>query len=242
MENLNNLQTIVNREYTDGLRNEVEIILSLDLQKKEQFCAFLQSLQESQIKIEINVERDMVRNEISKLLSLQIYTPETFSFFAFANKYHKYVSDIYSKLSDNNYKSDLITSKNLLYAISLYQKYAYDAMDEFAEEIRKKGVDIMEVRKSLLPYSEFERWLFYHAYSLCYHEEMGMPDFYGVNDKIQSKPYGDGHLYPQNQIWQIVSEVGTRHSKGWRDYFCELAIRKYKRENLKPDKQIAGNI
>jgi hypothetical protein len=41
---------------------------------------------------------------------------------------------------------------------------------------------------------------------------------------------------------KIIIEVGTRHSKGWRDYFYELAIRKYKRENLKPDKQVAENI
>ncbi len=65
---------------------------------------------------------------------------------------------------------------------------------------------------------------FHHAYSLCYHEGMETPDFHGVNDKIRSKPYGDSHLYPQNQIWQIVGVVATRHSKGWRDFFCDLVI------------------
>jgi hypothetical protein len=218
-----------NRVYSDGLREEVGVILSLHLEGEEKFHAFLQNLQESQIKIEPKVEREEVINEISNLLYLQIYTPETYSLLEFANKYQEYLTDIYLKLKNNNYESELVASNNLLYSYGLYQKYATDEFDEFVKEIRRIGVDISKVRKSLLPYSEFERWLFYHAYSLCYHEGMGMPDFYGVNDKIRSKPYGDGHLYPQNQIWQIVSEVGTRHFKGWRDYFCELAIIRYKK-------------
>ena len=244
MENIKNSKNIEydNRVYSDGLREEVEVILSLHLEGEERFRAFLQKIQESQIEIEPDREREMVIDEISNLLCLQIYTPETYSLIEFANQYQEYLTDIYYKLKNNNYESELIASNNLLYSYGLYQKYANDAFDEFVKEIRRIGVNISHVRKSLLPFSEFERWLFYHAYSLCYHEGMGMPDFYGVNDKIRSKPYGDGHLYLQNQIWQIVSEVGTRHSKGWRDYFCELAIRKYKRENLKPDTQVAGNI
>jgi len=244
MENLQTSKTIEydNRAYSDGLREEVEVILSLHLKGEERFRAFLQKLQESQIEIEPNEEREEVIDEISNLLCLQIYTPETYSFLEFANKYQEYSADIYLKMKNQTYESELIASNNLLYTYGLYGKYMADSFDDFVREIRKMRIEITQVRKSLLSFSEFERWLFYHAYSLCYHEGMGIPDFYGVNDKIRSKPYGDGHLYPQNQIWQIVSEVGTRHSKGWRDYFCELAKRKYKRENLEPDKQVAGNI
>lgn len=211
------------------LQDRIEVILSLDLEKKEEFCSYLQKLQESQIEIESIKEGEAIMNEISNLLSLQIYTPEIYSLLEFANKYQEYMTEIYNKLKNNNYKSEIITGENLLYSYGLYQKYATDAFDGFVKEIRRFGVDISLVRKSLLPYSEFERWLFYHAYSLCYHEGMETPDFYGVNDKIRSKPYGDSNLYPQSQIWQIISEVGTRHSKGWRDYYCELALKRYKK-------------
>lgn len=230
MDNIKNSKNIVydNRVYSDGLREEIEVILSLHLEGKEQFRAFLQKLQESQIEIGGKYEEEII-NEISNLLHQQIYMPEKYPFLEFANKCQEYSADIHLKMKNQTYKSELIASNNLLYTYGLYGKYMADSFDDFVREIRKMGIEITQVRKSLLSFSEFERWLFYHAYSLCYHDGMGMPDYYGVNDKIRSRPYGDSTLYPQIEIWQIVSEVGTRHSKGWRDYFCELAIIRYKK-------------
>ncbi|MGE5458742.1 MAG: hypothetical protein ACM3RX_10345, partial [Methanococcaceae archaeon] len=63
----------------------------------------------------------------------------------------------------------------------------------------------------------------YHAFSLC-PVEMEMPDYIVVNDIIRSKPYGNSHYYPQIKSWQITDQVGKM--KGWRDFYCELAIKK----------------
>ena len=149
-----------NKVYSDGLREEVEVILSLHLEGEERFRAFLQKILESQIKIEPDREREMVIDEISSLLSSHLYTPETYPFIEFVNKYREYMTDVYYKLKSNNYESELITSKNLLYAFGLYQEYARNSFEEFVKELGNITVDVWQLRKILLPYSEFERWLF----------------------------------------------------------------------------------
>jgi len=101
-----------------------------------------------------------------------------------------------------------------------------DKFDEFVKEFKKVTDKQARQSYSLMPFDEFEKWLFYHADSLCYHRGIESPDYEDVNNMIRTKPYGDSSLYSQNSIWQFVHGHGDNYSITHRDYCCELAIRR----------------
>src|ERR1035437_1095210 len=212
----------------DQIQNELETELKLELEKSQEFMARFQRLQDKLSENKNPEGEEQIRQEILDLFDLQICKEDLYSFPEFERKYQQYISDVMGKYQ--NYKSDLISENNLIYALGLYRKYAKDAFVEFTEEFKKHSRH-SHIKKYLLSFSKFERCLYYHAYSLCVNQGIASPDYDDVNKMIRTKPYGDSSLYPQNEIWQIVGFPGDNDQNAYRDYYCGLAIRKHKFNN-----------
>lgn len=206
----------------------LETELQMKLEKTKEFRAKFQKLQNKLSENKNSEEEEQIRKEMKELFDLQICKDDLFTFPDFEKKYQQYISDAIEKYQ--NYKSNLITDDNLLYALGLYRKYAKDAFIEFSEEFKKHGKH-SHIKKYLLSYSKFERCLYYHSYCLCVQQGIASPDYDDVNKMISTKPYGDSSLYPQNEIWQVVSFPGDADINAYRDYYCDLAIRKHKFNN-----------
>jgi hypothetical protein len=203
---------------------DLETELRLKLEKTKEFRTKFQKLQDKLSENKNSEEEEQIRKEILDLFDLQICKEDLYSFPDFERKYQPYMSDAIEKYQ--NYKSDLITDDNLLYALGLYRKYAKDAFIEFTEEFKKHGRHSY-IKKYLLSFSKFERCLYYHAYSLCVNQGIASPDYDDVNKMISTKPYGDSSIYPQNEIWQIIGFPGDNDKNAYREYYCDLAIWKH---------------
>jgi hypothetical protein len=230
---MNNLKNSDAGEISTGtiaekIPHELETQLKLKLEKTKEFRAKFQKLQDKLSENKNSEEEEQIRKEILDLFDLQICKEDLYSFPEFERKYQQYISDAIEKYQ--NYKSNLITDDNLLYALGLYRKYAKDAFIKFTEEFKKHGRNSY-IKKYLLSFSKFERCLYYHAYSLCVNQGIASPDYDDVNKMISTKPYGDSSIYPQNEIWQIVGFPGDSDNNAYRDYYCGLVIRKHKFNN-----------
>jgi hypothetical protein len=214
--------------YADQIPSDLETELHLKLEKTKEFRAKFQKLQDKLSENKNPEEEEHIRKEILELFDLQICKEDLYSFPEFERKYQQYMSEVLEKYQ--NYKSDLITDDNLLYALGLYRKYAKDAYEEFSEEFKKHGKHSY-IKKYLLSFSKFERCLYYHAYSLCVNQGIAAPDYDDVNNMISTKPYGDSSIYSQNEIWQIIGFPGDSDQNAYRDYYCGLAIWKHKFNN-----------
>ena len=214
--------------YADQIQNELDTELKLKLEKTQEFRVKFKELQDKLSENEKPKRKEQILNEIQKLFDLQICKEDLYSYSDFEKKYHQYMSEVLEKYQ--NYKSDLITDDNLLYALGLYRKYAKDAYEEFSEEFEKLGKH-SHILKYLLPYPTFEKCLYYHVFSLCVQQGIESPDYDDVNKMISIKPYGDSSIYPQNEIWQIVGFPGDLDHNAYRDYYCGLAIWKHKFNN-----------
>jgi hypothetical protein len=195
---------------------ELETELRLKLEKTKDFRAKFQKLQGKLSDNKNPQEEEQILNEIKILFDLQICTDDLFSFYEFANKHREYMSDVINRYQ--NYKSNLITDDNLIYALGLFRKYANDAFEEFSGEFKKCG-NHSHIKKYLLPYSKFERCLYYHSYCLFVNQGVEAPNYDDVNKMISTKPYGDSSIYPQNEIWQIVGYPGDSDHNVYRDYY-----------------------
>ena len=211
--------------YADQIQSKLETELRLKLEKTKEFRAKFQKLQGKLSENSNPEEEEQILNEIKTLFDLQICTDDLFSFYEFANKHREYMSDVINRYQ--NYKSNLITDNNLIYALGLFRKYANDAFDEFIGEFKKWGEGMSHIEKYLLSYSKFEKCLYYHSYCLCVQQGIASPDYDDVNKMISTKPYGDSSIYPQNEIWQIVGFPGDSDQNAYRDYYCGLAIWKH---------------
>ena len=207
---------------------DLETELRLKLEKSQNFLARFQRLKERLSENENPDDKERISYMMQKLFDLQICKEDLYSFSDFEKKYHQYKLEVLEKYQ--NYKSDLITDDNLLYALGLYRKYAKDAFEEFSGEFRKCGKHSY-IQKYIPSYSKFEKCLYYHAHSLCYNRGIISPIYDDVNKMISIKPYGDSSLYPQNGIWQIVGFPGDSDHNAYRDYYCGLAIWKHKFNN-----------
>jgi hypothetical protein len=207
---------------------DLETELRLKLEKSQKILARFQRLKERLSENENPNDKERISYMMQKLFDLQICKEDLYSFSDFEKKYHQYKSEVLEKYQ--NYKSDLITDDNLLYALGLYRKYAKYAYEEFLEEFEKFGKH-SNILKYLLPYPTFEKCLYYHVFSLCVQQGIESPDYDDVNKMISIKPYGDSSLYPQNEIWQIVGYPGDSDHNAYRDYYCGLAIWKHKFNN-----------
>ena len=211
--------------------DEIQAKLRIHLKKSEENDARFRYLQKRLIDAENPQEKKEIVTEIRNLSDFEFYSEDKYAFPEFEKRFLEYMSDL--EEIRNNFKSDLITYDNHIYVTNLYYQYLKETFEKFYGEFRAEGDSISQKQKHLLPFSEFEKWLFYHANSLCYNEGIESPNYDDVNKMILTKPYGDGSLYPQNRIWQIVSEVGIIRFRAWRDYYCELAIIENKRQQFK---------
>jgi hypothetical protein len=210
---------------------EIEAKLQIHLEKSEENDAKFHNLQERLINAENPEVKKQIITEIRKLSDLEFYPEERYAYSEFVKKFHEYMKDLVE--IRQNFKSDLIAYDNHIYVTNLYNQYLKETFDKFFGEYKAGADSISQKLEHLLPFSEFEKWLFYHANSLCYREGIESPNYDDVNKMILTKPYGDGSLYPQNRIWQIVSEVGIIRFRAWRDYYCDLAIIENKRQQFK---------
>jgi hypothetical protein len=210
--------------YADQIPSDLETELRLKLGNTKEFRAKFQKLQDKLSENKNPEEEEQIRKEMKEIFDRHICKEDLYSFPDFDRKYQQYISDAIEKYQ--NYKSNLITDDNLLYALGLYRKYARDAYEEFSEEFKNHDKH-SHIKKYLLSYSKFERCLYYHAYSLCVNQGIASPDYDDVNKMISTKPYGDSSLYPQNEIWQIVGFPGDADNNSYREYYCDLAIWKH---------------
>ncbi len=206
----------------DQIKNDFEARLKFELDYFDKSDEKLQKLQENLNKTDNSEDRMQLLNDYHKSFETQNVNIESLSFTEFADKYQEYMGDVMRRFEDH--RSDLISDDNFIYVQMLYIKYIEGAFDEFTKEFKKQYQDQLLQRKYILPYSEFEKNLYYHAYCLCYHQGKVSPNFDDVNKMIGTKPYGDSSLYPQNQIWQIIGFPRATEHNLWRDYYCELAI------------------
>ena len=207
---------------TNQIHSDLANELRLRLEESQKFMDRFQRIKELLAEIENPEDKERFSYMIQKLFDLQIATDDLYSFFEFATKYQEYMSDVMGKYQ--NHKSELIADYNVLYVFGLYRKYVKDAFEEFSGEFRKCGKHSY-IQKYLLPYSKFEKCIFYHAHSLCYNRGIKSPNYDDVNKMISIKPYGDSSLYPQNEIWQIVGFPGDSDHNEYRDYYCGLVLR-----------------
>jgi hypothetical protein len=219
ISNAGEIRTGANAE---KIPHELKTQLKLKLEITKDFRAKYQKLQDKLSENKNPEEEEQIRKELIELFDFQISTDDLYPFFKFTTKYQEYMSDVINRYQ--NYKSDLITDDNIIYALGLYRKYANDAFNEIIGELKGWEVDVFSIRKYLLSYAKFERCLFYHAHSLCYHQGIESPTNEDVNKMISIKPYGDSQVYPQYEIWQIVGFLGDRDHNAYRDYYCGLAI------------------
>jgi hypothetical protein len=211
--------------YADQIPSDLESELKLELEKSQEFMARFQRLKGLLSENDNPEDQERIFNMVQKLFDLHICKEDLYSFPDFDRKYQEYMSDVMERYQ--NYKSNLITDDNLLYALGLYRKYAKDAFIEFSEEFRKWGEGMSHIKKYLLSYSKFEKCLYYHTHCLCYHQGEKSPNYDDVNKMISTKPYGDSSIYPQSEIWQIVGFPGDSDQNAYRDYYCGLAIWKH---------------
>ena len=227
---MNNLKISNAGEISTGtiaekIPHELETQLKLKLKKTKEFRAKFQKLQDKLFENKNPEEEEQIRKEMKEIFDRHICKEDLYSFPDFDRKYQEYMSDVMERYQ--NYKSNLITDDNLLYALGLYRKYAKDAFIEFSEEFRKWGEGMSHIKKYLLSYSKFEKCLYYHTHCLCYHQGEKSPNYDDVNKMISTKPYGDSSIYPQSEIWQIVGFPGDLDHNSYRDYYCDLAIWKH---------------
>jgi hypothetical protein len=222
---------------------DLETELKLELEKSQKFMARFQRLKGLLSENDNPEDQKRIFNMMQKLFDLQICKEDLYSLSDFGKKYQQYISDVLEKYQ--NYSSDLITDENLIYALGLYRKYARDAFEEFSGEFRKCGKH-SHIKKYLLPYSKFERCLYYHSYCLFVNQGVEAPNHADVNKMISTKPYGDSSLYPQYEIWQIVGYTEDSDNNAYRDYYCGLTIRqreltKKQSEDIASESQVQEN-
>jgi hypothetical protein len=223
---MNNLNSTTGRNNSEGIADKILHDLQfedrlLKLTMAQEFQQEFTRLQEELSENHKSEERERIFTEMQNLLDLQISLDHQLTFFEFAKKYRDSISDIIDKYVSG--KSDLISDDNLPYVLGLYRTYVNTEFDEIIKELDGWDVDVFKIRKKLLSYQEFERWLYYHAYCLCYHHGLESPTSNEVNIMIGTRPYGDGSLYPQIDIQQIVSSNWNMHNKAYRDFYCAHA-------------------
>src|ERR1035437_2264683 len=127
--------------YADQIPSDLETELRLKLGNTNEFRAKFQKLQDKLSENKNPEEEEQIRKEMKEIFERHICKEDLYSFPDFDRKYQQYISDAIEKYQ--NYKSNLITDDNLLYALGLYRKYARDAYEEFSEEFKtqEKNID-----------------------------------------------------------------------------------------------------